>query len=344
MIIFIIVLFLISLYKCKPILNGMFYEDYCSAEQTKSINGIFIIMILLSHTFARISPNGVLDELYEPIRIFLGQFVVVPFLFYSGYGIMESIKKKESYIRSFPKRRFLKLFIQFALITVVYLVFNLMIGNEHSVWNMILSFIGLASIGNGGWYMFSIFAFYIFVIICFNIFKKNKVIAASMVAVCLVALTVVEIILDFPTYYYNTTIFLAVGMFFSLLRDTFDKIVMKNNIIWFFILAISLSGFILVKGMIEKSVIFYPIWCGLGMLTILCITMKVKIQNKVISWCGKNIFYIFTMQGIPLNLFTNHLSNNYLIYFLVVIVTIILSALVGYLFNKADNYMLRKRD
>ncbi len=343
MIIFIIALFVLSLYKIKPILNKGFYEDYCSVEQTRSINGIFILLILLSHTFARLTPCGIFDEAYIPFRIFIGQFVVVPFLFYSGYGIMESIKKKDSYIKSFPKQRFLKLFIQFATITVVCIVFNLLIGNEHSITKILLSFIGLASIGNGGWYMFSIFVFYIAVVICFNIFKKNKVLAVCMVTVCLVALTVVEMMLDFPTYYYNTTIFLAVGMFFSLLKDTFDKIVMKNNIIWFIVFAVSLSGFILGKGLVEKSVIFYPVWCGVGMLTILCITMKVKIQNKAILWCGKNIFYLFALQGMPQIFFTKYLSNNYLIYSLVIVTTIILSTLANYLFNKFEKNIKKER-
>ncbi len=345
MIIFVIALLLISLYKCKPILNGKFYEDYCSIEQTKSINGIFIMLILLSHTFVRVSSSGgIFDDVYMPLRTFLGQFVVVPFLFYSGYGIMESISKKESYIKSFPKQRFLKLFTQFAIITVIYIVFNLLIGRNYSITQILLSFIGLTSIGNGGWYMFSIFVFYVAVTIWFNVFKKNKIMAASMVAVCLVVLTVVEMFLDFPTYYYNTTIFLAVGMFFSLLKDTFNKIVMKNNIIWFLVLMVSLAGFILCKGLINKTVVFYPIWCGLGLLMVLCITMKIRIQNKVLSWCGQNVFYIFTLQGIPQIFFTRFLSNNYLIYSLVIITTILLSALAGCLFNKVDNYILRRRE
>lgn len=344
MIIFIIVLFLVSIYKSKPVLNGGFYKDYCSIEQTKSINGIFIILILLSHTFARVPPQDMFDETYLPFRSFLGQFVVVPFLFYSGYGVMESISKKESYIKSFPRKRFLKLFLEFAIITAIYILFNLVIGREYSLVRILLSFTGLTSIGNGGWYIFSIFVFYFAVIICFNVFKKNKVIATSMVTLCLAILIVVEIVFDFPTYYYNTTIFLAVGMFFSLLKDTFDNVVMKNNVVWFIVSLISLIGFVFGKTLVEKTVVFYPIWCGFGMLMILCITMKVKIQNKAISWCGRNIFYIFTLQCMPQVFCVKYFSNNYLIYSLVVVVTIILSALAGYLFNKAENYRLEKRD
>ena len=81
MIIFVAVLFCIALYKCKPRFDKGFYEDYASRDQTRAINGICISLILLSHTFSKISPSDMLDRAYEPVRVFLGQFVVVPFLF-----------------------------------------------------------------------------------------------------------------------------------------------------------------------------------------------------------------------------------------------------------------------
>ena len=125
MIIFVGIVLLITLYKSKVMCNGEFYTDYASVGQSRAINGIFIMLILLSHTFAKVTPNGVFDEIYLPLKTFLGQFVVVPFLFYSGYGIMESLTKKDSYLKTFPRKRLLALFIKFAFITLVYIVMHL---------------------------------------------------------------------------------------------------------------------------------------------------------------------------------------------------------------------------
>ena len=127
MLLFICALILISMIGCKPIFGKNFHSDYTSPNQSRSINGICIMLILMSHTFAKIAPSDVLDTLYNPVRTFLGQFVVVPFLFYSGYGIMESLCKKETYLKSFPKKRFLKLFLQFSFITVLYIIFHLIL-------------------------------------------------------------------------------------------------------------------------------------------------------------------------------------------------------------------------
>ncbi len=344
MFVFVVLLFILSIYKCKPRLDKGFYDDYASINQSRSINGIFIMLILLSHTFARVTPSGVFDEIYLPFRIFLGQFVVVPFLFYSGYGIMESIKNKGSYIRTFPKKRLLKIFIRFLIITVIYIFLHLCLQSEYSLTHILLSFTGIKSIGNGGWYMFSTFIFYICVIICFNVFKKNNWLAVISVAFCLVALAVVEILFRFPTYYYNTTIFFVVGMFYSLLKDKFDAIVMKNNIVWLATMLLSIIGFVFLKGFVTLSVIFYPVWCMAGMLMILCLTMKLKIQNKALIWFGKTIFYNFMLQAIAQIVFTKFLKNNIVIYILVIVVTIIFTYLADYLFTRADkSYLQRKK-
>ena len=256
MIIFVVLLFLICLYKIKPLCNKNFYTDYISIEQTRSINGIFIILILLSHTFARVSSQGFLDDLYNPMRTWLGQFVVVPFLFYSGFGIMESIKSKDSYIKSFPRKRFLRILAQFFVITIIYILMHLILQSDYSLPHYILSFVGITSIGNGGWYILSTFVFYIAVIACFNLFKTNKIWATIGVTLCLIALMLIEILLNFPSYYYSTTIFFVVGMYFSLFKKSFDRIVMKNNVVYVTCLLISIVGFIFCKLLVEKMVLF----------------------------------------------------------------------------------------
>lgn len=343
MIIFILLLGILAFYKCKPLLNGEFYKDYSSIDQTRAINGICIMLILLSHTFAKVSSGDIFDEIYIPMRTFLGQFVVVPILFYSGYGIMESLSKKEAYLKNFPSKRFLNLVVRFAIITIVYIIMHLCLGSEYSPLYMLLSFTGVTSIGNGGWYMLSTFVFYISIILCFNIFKKNKVIAAIAVTICLIALMFTEILLDFPTYYYSTTIFFAIGMFYSLLKENFDKIVMKNNVIWLAVLLIGILGFIFTKKYMDMSPLFYPIWSGFGMLMILCLTMKVKIQNVALIWFGKTIFFNFTLQGIPQIIFTKILSNNYLIYILTIIVALFLTYFADFLFAKGEKALRKVR-
>ena len=82
------------------------------------------------------------------------------------------------------------------------------------------------------------------------------------------------------------------------------------------------------------------------MLMILFITMKVKIVNKVLIWLGKVIFFIFTLQGIPQILFTKFVNNNYIIYILVILFTLLFAYLTNKFFmaveQKLKNRSLRK--
>ena len=342
MLLFIVTLFGFVLVSCRPCKAGEFYKDCTSIDQTRAINGVCIILILLSHTYAKVTSFGFFDEAYIPVRTFLGQFVVVPFLFYSGYGIMESLSKKEFYLRDFPRKRLFRLFIRFFIITVIYVILNMLMGNFYSGAHILLSLFGITSIGNGGWYILSIFWFYVAVIICFNLFKKSRVVAAVSVALCLVVLILLEIKLNFPTYFYSTTIFLSVGMFYSLLKKPFDSFVMRNDIVLLTVLAVSAFLFLFGKGLVEKTVLFYPIWCGFGMLMLLCLTMKVRMQNKILVWFGKTVFFNFTLQGIPQMIFTRILSNNYVIYVLVLTVTITLIYIAEMLFSHIEASVLRR--
>lgn len=69
-------------------------EDYMSREQTQRINAVFVFLILMSHFVTYVDLDHTYSEFYLYVRNFLKQLVVVTFLFFSGYGMFESFKKK----------------------------------------------------------------------------------------------------------------------------------------------------------------------------------------------------------------------------------------------------------
>ena len=87
----------------KPARNGELHSTYISRNQSTAINGLFTILVFWSHVSTYIKLDSAYDKPYSSFKSFMLQMVVVPFLFYSGYGIMESIKKKGmSYVRQVP--------------------------------------------------------------------------------------------------------------------------------------------------------------------------------------------------------------------------------------------------
>ena len=296
MIAFFIILLLFIAYRINFAGKGFYSSDYISREQTLCINGICIAYILLSHTFAISADEGFLTDSFNAVRVYIGQFPVVPILFFSGYGIMESVKHKRDYIKSFPKNRLLDFYVKFFVFSIPYVIINLFLP-KYNLKKVILSFTGFVSIGNGGWYIGVTLAVYIFVIICFNIFKRNNVFAVAGVTFMTVALILVEMYLKCPTYYYSTMIFMPLGMCFSLVKNKFDAIVMKNNFTWIvsFVLCVLLS--VAFNLLTDKSFIFYPVWCFFGLFSIILLCMKVRLNNIILLWLGRTIFFNFILQG-----------------------------------------------
>lgn len=85
-------------------------EYSLSVPQTTCIKGIFVVLIFLSHSCQYIDTKTLpFFRLYLLLGSILGQLIVAPFLFYSGYGVMEQIKDKgESYVDQMPKKEYLR--------------------------------------------------------------------------------------------------------------------------------------------------------------------------------------------------------------------------------------------
>ena len=108
----------IKLKPAKPLFNG-FNDNYISLRSTQCINGIFILLVFLSHARNRILTlpsytSDPLNSIYGIIQDHLGQSIVITFLFFSGFGVMESIKKKGAqYVSAMPSRRIGKTLLHF---------------------------------------------------------------------------------------------------------------------------------------------------------------------------------------------------------------------------------------
>ena len=96
MIVFLICYIALCLYGARIHKNGN--SEYLSMEQTASIKGIFILLVLFSHFNSYVYYGSVMDQTYASFVRWFGQTMVTMFLFYSGYGVMQSITKKDGYV------------------------------------------------------------------------------------------------------------------------------------------------------------------------------------------------------------------------------------------------------
>ena len=214
-----ILLFLV-LFGIKYAKPKTFFEDNMSPDKTSSMNGLFVMIVFFSHMKSYFVDMNVYDGAFYSLPIIFTQLIVVSFLFYSGYGMMESTKKKGfSYIRSIPQKRFPKLFIDFAIAIVLFIITNLCLGKTLDLKNTLLSFTGWTAIGNSNWYIFAILCFYIIMYLSFLICKNKSNIWAVTVTTILSICFIIGISFVKQGYWYNTFLCLPFGMWFSLYKE-----------------------------------------------------------------------------------------------------------------------------
>lgn len=171
----------------------------------------------------------------------VGQLMVTTFLFYSGYGIMESIKQKGTvYVSNIPKKRILGTLYKFILAVNC---FALMAHYHIPLKRLLLSFIAWTSIGNSNWYIFAILMCYLFVFISFSICGSNY--KNGCMGVFLLSLLYVFVIFKCwkgQHWWYDTILCYPTGMFVSLYKEKVIEL-FQNRIKTLFLLGGAL-GFI----------------------------------------------------------------------------------------------------
>ena len=302
-------------------------NDYLSLEKTTVIKGIFIILVFLSHFNSYVIYSNALDNVYIKIIGYVGQAMVAPFLFYSGYGVMEQINKKgNSYIKSFPVKRILVTMIKFDLAVLLFYIINILLNNAVSFKKIILSLVGWDSLGNSNWYIFTIIVLYIITYFSYSIIK-NKNISLSMTTI----LTLIYIFLLYyfnikESYWYDTSLCYVLGMYYSNFKKKIYKYINYNTLTYI----TSVIIFILITFALKKYSYYYMytnILLNLSFsILIILITMKISINNKIFLWCGKNLFEIYILQRIPMIILKQFgiVSNIYVYFVFCIIITIIL--------------------
>lgn len=346
MIIFVAILILVMLYQMKICKVNEYHKDYAAPRQTTSINAIFTILIFLSHSVEYVDVGGPLDGPYMWLKKVLGQLVVATFLFYSGFGIMQSIDKKGmSYVKTIPTKRFFKVWYHFAIALVGFIIINLIFNIDYSLKQTLISFTGYKSIGNSNWYMFITFAMYFIVFFAFMIAKDNKVAGSLLTLVITVLFIIFEVKIGLPSRFYNTILCYPAGMIFSVIKPDFDKFVMKNDLVWLGSIITSLGLFYYFYRTREVSNIHYNIFAILSVITIMIFNMKVKIENSVFDWIGKHIFSIFFLQRLPMNAYEalGYKVDKYLFIIGCFVITIIISILFDKSMDKLDSLIYKRK-
>lgn len=301
-------------------------NGFLAKYRTDAIKGFFIIVVFISHIKGYYEMVGAnLSAWYDaafflPAKVF-GQLMVVMFLFFSGYGVAESIKKKgDSYIRAIPKKRILGTLVNFDVAVLIFAVVCLLLGTEVSLQNFLLSLIGWSEMGNSNWYIFSIVMCYVFTFIAYSV---NKTQGGAFLWIFLFAYTFLMSVFK-GTWWYNTIFAYGAGLFFSEHKEWFLYQWRHHYNSWLTIVSAGfmacLGCYLLFYGPFKSNMeyagamVFNVMSVFFAYLVVL-LSMKITIHNKFLEWLGVNLFPLYIYQRLsmmvlstlyPIELVANH--------------------------------------
>ncbi|MBR3819440.1 MAG: acyltransferase family protein [Clostridia bacterium] len=322
--------------------NG--FEDYMSPQKTGAIKGIFVIIVLFSHVRQYITLTSEwYDKPFTDFMLFLGQLMVVMFLFYSGYGVTLGLAKKDGYVKSLISKRALKVLLHYDIAILIFYFLGLALGKNYTIKKLLLSFIGLDAVGNSVWFIFVILILYIITWISFLFVKKKAVLGTAITTVLSVAAVVVLWLLKGKEYWwYDTLLCYPLGMCYAISKPYIDKALVPSFGKWAISTGITLAAFItlnhffILNGKIRA--IFIPMALVFTLLTVL-LSMRISINNGVLRWFGKRVFGIYILQRIPMIILQHFGMNDSPLLFAAVsfAVTIVLAEIFERGMDKLDS-------
>ena len=334
--ILIIILFLLCLYGIK---FRKFHSDYINKESSDAIKGIFTIIILYSHLRSYL-PKATDDNssyLFYLVINLLGQLMVVMFLFYSGYGILESYGHKKKYLSNFLTHRVLKTLLTFDYAVVLFVILALVLEKDYSLYTYVMSFTAWENIGNSNWFVFDIIILYLIAFIGLRFHSKFHININVLVSVLYIITFFLIAFLYYTkqsSYWYDTVLAFPTGMLFSIYKDKFESMTKKPLQYWLsmFISVVLFATFYFKGDLIGSLInsILFPI-------LIVLFTVKIKINNAALRWLGINCFAIYILQRIPMIIFSElNWNNNWLLFSIAVIPSTLVLATV---FTAATNHI-----
>lgn len=284
--------------------NG-YFQDYLGKEQCNAIKGLFILLVFLGHALNDIEHCGFLfdrqiDWYAQAFHLEMGQLVVAMFLFYSGFGVMKSLLSNgKTYLATYPRKRLLTTLLNFDVAVCCFIILDLILGQRLSFSRIVFSFIGWDSVGNSNWYIFIILCCYLAFYIVFRIVgDRYQLGALALVAVFLAGMLTLYCFK--PSRWYNTMLVFPAGVVYALFFKELEQWIQKR---YGLVTTLLLAGFLLLHILMRmhplhglafniKSIVFA--------MLIVILTMKVRIGNRWLYWCGLSLFPLYIYQRLPM--------------------------------------------
>lgn len=284
-----------------------FRDTYLGRRQCNAIKGVFILLVFIRHIYPYIRKSGYAmssfaDKAGSYVDGYLGQLIVVMFLFYSGFGIWESIKSKgDGYIKKMPQHRILTTLVNFDVAVCFFIVTDVILERNITLWWSMLAMTGWESVGNSNWYILCILLCYTCVYVVArlvgNIQHRGLFIGGVIIGLCVILLTLSQFK---QIWYYNTVMSFGAGCVYSNYTEKIERFLFYNYRTCLIILMVLLLVFLNISIRFDYRGLVYNLASITFTLTVLMVTMKIRIGNRFLYWLGVHLFPLYIYQRIPM--------------------------------------------
>lgn len=304
MILWFLLILIVSLVNVQICRDG-FFSDYLEKKQCNAIKGVFILIVFMWHSLTDIKNCGFsfdrqIDWSAQAFHLEMGQLAVAMFFFYSGYGVMKSLLVKgKAYLISYPRKRLLTTLLNFDVAVSCFLLLTVILGKKVSIPQVALSLIGWRSLGNIGWYIFVIlFCFLTFYLVFRFVGTRYLLGIVTTSLICLAGMFALYFLK--PTYWYNTMLVFPIGIAYALYSDRLERLIQKRYGLVVLLLIVAFFSIHYLMRMHPLHGLTYNVKSFVFAILIVALTMKIRIGNQWLYWCGTSLFPLFMYHRLPM--------------------------------------------
>lgn len=297
---FLLLIAILVLWGARIHWRGDNFDGYLDHDHTTRINGVFILIVFYAHIRSYMPYNPTWDGVMYHTATGLGQLMVAMFLFYSGFGVAYSLAQKPGYVHTMPLKRVGVTWVNFAIAQVLFIVMNLALARPFTPSQTAWAFLGWKSIGSSSWYIFAILVLYALTWLAFVILGSRPWLAFFLNCVFVGGFTVfMWYFKGSAVYTYNTLWCYLLGMCYCLARERFER-VYRNAAGYVVALLVTAALFVLAARFDYLSFLVFELEAMLFCLLIVQITLYVHLNNPVLHWFGKHLFWVYVLQRLPM--------------------------------------------
>lgn len=339
-----ILFFILLLWRIRR--SGTGEKSLVSQESSVSLRGIAALSVLLYHLAPTTENGSLLPKFYS---FGAGGLAVAFFFFLSGYGLQKQyILHRDSYRRSFFKKRIPNILIPLILFVVIYRLTYFALGKTYTFQNLISDIrIGIPFVAHS-WYLITILLFYLFFWLMMTVLREHVFWMPIISCGWYLLYAFICIKLKYLMFWFDTAHLLPFGMLCAVHEQKILNALNKKWIYYSVFAASFLSFFLVIpafysNGLTMNIQLFFILTISRGVLfttIVLLLQHKIKNDNPVLRYFGKISLEIYLIHGLVFYLLRGdyyYLTNEPLYCLLSLSIVILIASILA----PVDRFLLR---